>query len=271
MNQLACHDLDLTIGGKSVVSGLEQVFEHGQFWGLMGANGIGKTTLMKCLAGLTTPDRGHVSLGGQAIHMQDRRSVARQVGMLQQHTVYVFDSSVLQMALTGRHPHLGPWQQETAQDKSKAREAIRSVGLHGLEDRSVTGLSGGEARRLAFATLLVQEPGIMLLDEPSNHLDLKHQVNIMSRIGNEVYGGNRLAISAMHDVNLAACYCSHILMLFGDGEWSAGPAAEMFSQSTLERLYQCPVQMVETPDGMRFHPSFTGNSEHTNHRDNDHS
>jgi iron complex transport system ATP-binding protein len=78
----------------------------------------------------------------------------------------------------------------------------------------------------------------------------------MSRIGNEVYKENKLAIAAMHDVNLAACYCSHILMLFGDGESNAGPAAEMFSQSQLERLYQCPVQMVDTPDGMRFHPSF---------------
>ena len=96
----------------------------------------------------------------------------------------------------------------------------------------------------------------MLLDEPSNHLDLRHQVSIMSKIGNKVYAGNRLAIAAMHDVNLAACYCSHVLMLFGDGEWSAGPAAEMFSVARLERLYQCPVQMVETPAGKRFHPSF---------------
>ena len=72
----------------------------------------------------------------------------------------------------------------------------------------------------------------------------------------EVYSKGKLAIAAMHDINLAACYCSHVLMLFGDGEWSAGPAAEMFDGPLLERLYQCPVQMVDTPDGMRFHPRF---------------
>ena len=257
---LACHSLNLEIATKQVVSGLDLSFEPGQFWGLMGANGIGKTTLMKCLAGLISPDQGRVSLGGQAILEMNRKQVARQVGMMQQHTVYVFDASVLQTALTGRHPHLGNWQRESAEDIEKAQTAIDQLALDGLENRSVTQLSGGEARRLAFATLLVQEPDIMLLDEPSNHLDLKHQVSIMSRIGNEVYSGNKLAIAAMHDVNLAACYCSHVLMLFGDGQWRAGPAAEMFTREQLERLYQCPVQMVDTPDGKRFHPSFVNSS-----------
>jgi iron complex transport system ATP-binding protein len=256
VTRLACHSLDLAIGGKQVVHNLVTEFQAGQFWGLMGANGIGKTTLMKCLAGLIEADKGYVSLDGQAIVKLQRRSVARQLGMMQQHAAYVFDASVLQTVLTGRHPHLGRWQGETPDDEQKARRAIALVGLGGLENRSVTGLSGGEARRLAFATLLVQEPAIMLLDEPSNHLDLRHQVSIMSKIGNQVYSGGRLAIAAMHDVNLAACYCSHILMIFGAGEWSAGPAADMFSQTTLERLYQCPVQMVDTPDGKRFHPSF---------------
>ena len=130
------------------------------------------------------------------------------------------------------------------------------MDLGSLEGRSVTGLSGGEARRLAFAALLVQEPEIMLLDEPSNHLDLRHQVSIMSCIGDQVYGDGRLAIAATHDVNLAATYCSHVLMLFGDGEWQAGAAIEMLTRSQLKRLYQCPVDSVDTPAGRRFHPSF---------------
>ena len=256
MSSLSCHNLALTIGGKQVVTGLEHTFEAGQFWGLMGSNGIGKTTLMKCFAGLIVPDSGTVSLNNTDILQMKRKQVAKQVGMMQQHTVYVFDATVLQTVLTGRHPHLGNWQQESKTDHDMALKAIEQVGLEGLENRSVTGLSGGEARRLAFATLLVQHPEIMLLDEPSNHLDLKHQVSIMSRIGDKVYSGNKLAIAAMHDVNLAACYCSHVLMLFGDGDWTAGPAAKMFTGPNLERLYQCPVQMVDTPDGKRFHPSF---------------
>ena len=256
MTRLVCHALNLKIAARQVVLDLELECKPGQFWGLMGANGIGKTTLMKCLAGLIPADAGHVSLDDQSILAKARKSVAQQVGMMQQHTAFVFEASVLQTALTGRHPHLGLWERESAEDLRKARHAIALVGLDEFEHRNVTTLSGGEARRLAFATLLVQEPDIMLLDEPSNHLDLKHQVSIMSMIGNRVYSGNRLAVAAMHDVNLAACYCSHVLMLFGDGEWNAGPAAEMFSGAKLERLYQCPVQIVDTPAGKRFHPSF---------------
>lgn len=256
MTSLSCHHVDVTIGGLRVVSGLEIEIRPGEFWALMGANGIGKTTLMKCLAGLTSPRRGFVSLDGDPIRDLPRRQVARRLGMLQQHSAYVFDASVLQAALTGRHPHLGRWQREAPDDVEKARQALAGMGLEQLEKRSVTGLSGGEARRLAFAALLVQEPEIMLLDEPSNHLDLRHQVSIMKRIGNEVYGNQRLAVAAMHDVNLAATYCSHILMLFGDGEWLAGPAIEMLTGARLERLYRCPVESVETPAGRRFHPAF---------------
>jgi len=256
MTSLSCHGLDLSVGRKRIVSGLDLEVTSGQFWGLMGANGIGKTTLMRCLAGLIAADAGHVALDASPIRSIPRRVVARRLGMLQQHTAYVFDASVLQTALTGRHPHLGPWGRESREDIAKARRAIDSMDLGSLENRSVTGLSGGEARRLAFAALMVQEPEIMLLDEPSNHLDLRHQVSIMRSIGNQVYGHGRLAIAATHDVNLAATYCSHVLMLFGDGEWQAGSAIRMLTEDRLERLYQCPVDTVETLAGRRFHPSF---------------
>jgi iron complex transport system ATP-binding protein len=224
----------------------------GQFWGLLGPNGIGKTTLLKCMAGLSPPDGGTVLLENQPIDKLPRRAIARLLGMLQQHTVYVFDASVIETALTGRHPHLGYWEREGGDDKHKAIEAIKAVDLEGFESRSVTGLSGGEARRLAFASLIVQEPAILLLDEPTNHLDMKHQIRIMNRVEKQVNEDQRSALVALHDVNLAARYCSHILMLFGDGQWQAGPTSELLTRSTLEKLYQCPVESVETTSGRRF-------------------
>ena len=174
--------------------------------------------------------------------------------MLQQHTVYVFDASVLQTALTGRHPYLGYWEREGPDDLAKANEALRSVDLQGFAARSVTGLSGGEARRLAFASLLVQDPDIMLLDEPTNHLDLRHRVHIMGMIRERTRDQRRSAFAALHDINLAARYCSHVIMLFGEGDWCAGPADEMLSESSLERLYHCPVERLDSPSGPRFHP-----------------
>jgi len=254
MTSLVCHSLDVSIAGHTVCTDLDLELAAGQFWGLLGPNGIGKTTLLKCMAGLTLADAGSVLLQNQDIEKLPRRVIARLLGMLQQHTVYVFDASVLETALTGRHPHLSYWQREGADDTQKALAEIRAVDLAGFEARSVTGLSGGEARRLAFASLMVQEPAILLLDEPTNHLDMKHQIRIMDRVKQQVNEEQRCALTALHDVNLAARYCSHILMLFGNGEWRAGPADELLTGDLLEKLYQCHVETVETSSGRRFLP-----------------
>ena len=254
MTSLVCQNLDVSIGGKSICRELDLELKPGQFWGLLGPNGIGKTTLLKCMAGLSAPDGGKVLLENQAIDKLPRRAIARLLGMLQQHTVYIFDASVLETAMTGRHPHLGHWEREGPEDKQKALNAIREVDLEGFESRSVTGLSGGEARRLAFASLIVQEPAILLLDEPTNHLDMKHQVRIMNQVEAQVSNVQRSALIALHDVNLAARYCSHIVMLFGGGDWQAGPVNELLNLENLERLYQCPVESVQTRTGKRFLP-----------------
>jgi len=254
MTSLVCQSLDVSIGGKQICSRLDFELAPGQLWGLLGPNGIGKTTLLKCMAGLSPPDNGTVLLENQEIDKLPRRTIARLLGMLQQHTVYVFDARVLETALTGRHPHLGHWEREGPRDKQKALDAIQAVDLEGFESRSVTGLSGGEARRLAFASLIVQEPAVLLLDEPTNHLDMKHQIRIMNLVEHQVADDQRSAMIALHDVNLAARYCSHILMLFGNGDWQAGPVEELLNLENLEKLYQCPVESVPTTNGKRFLP-----------------
>ncbi len=254
MTRMECAGLDVRIAGIRVADALDFAVGPGECWGLLGPNGIGKTTLLRCMAGLTEPARGRVLLDGQPILSLPRRVLAQHVGMLQQHTVYVFDSSVMQTVLTGRHPHLGYWEREGPEDCRKAEQALAAVDLEGFEARSVTGLSGGEARRLAFATLLVQEPQLMLLDEPTNHLDLRHQLRLMEMVRGHCDDGRRSAFCALHDINLAARFCSHVLMLFGDGEWCAGAATEMLDTPALERLYGCPVERLESPGGPRFHP-----------------
>jgi len=254
MTMLDCQDLNLDIGGIRVVEKLRLGIQPGEFWGLLGPNGIGKTTLLKCLAGLIEPAAGKVLLESRPILELPRRLLARHIGMLQQHTVYVFDANVMQTALTGRHPYLGYWEREGPEDLALARSALRAVDLEEFAGRSVTGLSGGEARRLAFATLLVQDPELMLLDEPTNHLDLRHQVRIMGMIRERVSDARHAALAALHDINLAARYCSHVIMLFGDGDWCAGRGQDMLSESSLERLFHCPVERIDGRDGARFHP-----------------
>ena len=257
MTVLECKHLELQIGEVEVAANLDLKLAPGEFWGLLGPNGIGKTTLLKCLAGLSVPASGQILLESRDLNTLPRKLVARHIGMLQQHTIYVFDSSVMQTVLTGRHPHLAYWEREGPNDLQKAHEALNAVELDGFAGRSVTGLSGGEARRLAFAALLVQDPEVMLLDEPTNHLDLRHQVQIMGMIRNRIRQGEYSAIAALHDINLAARYCSHILMLLGNGNWEAGPRETMLNETNLEKLYGCPVEMIQGKNGSRFHPAET--------------
>jgi len=254
MTALSCNHLNLRIADVQVVTDFNLELKPGSLWGLLGSNGAGKTTLLRCMAGLLPPDDGDVLLESRSIDELPRRVLARHVGMLQQHTAYVFDSNVMQIALTGRHPHLGHWQREGPEDIEKALQALTAVGLEDFVERNVANLSGGEARRLAFAALLVQQPDILLLDEPTNHLDLRHQLQIMGMIRSRTVFDGAAGIAALHDVNLAARYCTHVVMLFGQGQWCAGTTSEMLNESSLERLYGCAVEELNGREGARFYP-----------------
>jgi len=237
--------LSVRIGAVQVVQDLTLSGQPGQTWGVLGPNGVGKTTLLKTLAGLHAPCSGQIRLNGQALNSLSRRRIAQQLGMLTQHTDYAFDASVAQTALVGRHPHLSAWQSESAEDRRRVAQVLQELGLSALAQRSCLRLSGGEARRLALAAVLVQDPQVLLLDEPSNHLDPAHQVQLLNVIAHRVHQQPRVAIMAMHEVNLATCYCSHVLMLFGQGQWEAGRADQLLDSARLSRLYGCPMRLVD--------------------------
>lgn len=242
---LSAEQLDVSIGTVDVSRQLSMAVRPGEFWGLLGPNGVGKTTLLKTLAGIHPIESGTVRLGEQNMNDMSRRNIARTLGMLPQHTDYAFDASCEQTALVGRHPHLKAWSRESRKDRAMARQALADLGLLELAERSCMDLSGGESRRLALATLLVQDPQVMLLDEPTNHLDPANQVAILNVLGERVRREHRGAIMALHEVNLATCYCSHVLMLYGDGEWDAGPTANLLDAERLSRLYRCRVRLVD--------------------------
>ena len=235
---LEMRGLDVRIGAVQVTRGLWQRMERGEFWALLGPNGSGKTTLLLTLAGIRSPDSGAVRLFGQTLGEWSRRRLARRLGMLQQNTQYTFDATVLETALVGRHPHLRPWARESNADIQRARAALQRLGLTSLENRRCTTLSGGEARRLAMATLLVQDPRVMLLDEPNNHLDLKHQHAAMRTLQQAVTAEQRLVVAALHSLHLAQRYCTHALLLFPGGDVCGGPIDVMLEPKLLAGLYE---------------------------------
>mgnify|MGYP001043930258 CR=1 FL=1 len=242
------NDLTVSIGSVRVVDQLNFNLNAGQTLGVLGPNGIGKTTLLKTIAGVYQADRGEIHLQGRALEAWPRKALAQRLGLLLQHTHYAFEASCEDIALIGRHPHLSALARESDADRALARKALHEVGLGDFIKRSCMNLSGGESRRLALATLLVQDPKLMLLDEPTNHLDPAHQVASLNLIFERVKNQSHAAIMALHDANLAACYCSHVLLLFGQGEWAFGLTKQLLNAATLSRLYGCPIRCIKDDD-----------------------
>ncbi|MBI5041996.1 MAG: ABC transporter ATP-binding protein [Gammaproteobacteria bacterium] len=244
MTVLALHQASLRIGNVEVCRALDVVFNPGECWAILGRNGTGKTTLLHTLAGLHATDSGTVLLDGTPITQQLRRHVAQRLGLLPQDSHDPFPATVLETALLGRHPHLSPWAWETAEDRALARAALAQVELADWDTRTLATLSGGERRRVALATLLTQDPDILLLDEPTNHLDLHHQVALLDLLARLAREQRKTVIMVLHDLNLAARFADHCLLLYGDGNVCAGTSDEVLETSILERLYNQPLRKI---------------------------
>lgn len=254
MTTLELQQLDVRIAGKTVCRRQDLQVRGGQCIGILGGNGVGKTTLLHTLAGLRGADGGRILLDGEDIAQQGQRWLARRLGLLMQSYEDPFPATVLETALIGRHPHIGFWQWETENDIDIARRALANTGMQELEQRDIHELSGGERRRLAIATLMAQDPGVFLLDEPVDQLDPFHQIRLLSHFRDQAHAEGRLVVMSLHDVNHAARFCDAVLLMYGDGETEFDETYKVLNPSNLERLYGLPVRMITTEDALFFQP-----------------
>jgi iron complex transport system ATP-binding protein len=252
---LEARGLAVAIGGRTLCRALDMTLRSGERLAILGRNGAGKSTLLATLAGLRDPAAGEVLIDGQTYAASQPRQIARRRGWLPQASYDAFASTVLETALVGRHPHIGRWNWESDQDVAIARAALASTSLAGLEQRAVHSLSGGERQRLALATLLTQQPALYLLDEPLAHLDLNHQIATLELFSAEVRERDGACVMVLHDPGLAARYCDSALLLFGDGEWRAGPGVEVITTENLSRLYAHPLRELRDGEQRWFVPA----------------
>ena len=250
-NILECRELRVSVPGRTLVDALDLAIRPGEFIAVLGRNGTGKTLSLLTLAGLRPPAAGTVELAGVEIASMPRQQVARVLALLPQDTDDIFPASVLDTALIGRHPHIGRWRWESADDYAAARAALAATGIDDLEDRDVLSLSGGERRRLAIAQVLTQSPEVYLLDEPTNHLDPQHQLDGLRVFRNAADQGAAV-IASLHDVNLASRFADRCLLLFGDGRWELGDTSEVLETARLEALYETPMEAVPWRDRRLF-------------------
>ena len=242
MSLINCNNLTVKIADTQVCEDLTLSIGAGENWAILGMNGCGKTTLLHTLAGLLPAQSGDINLNTINLNDLSRRDIAQQLGLLLQHQEDHFPGTVLESVLIGRHPHLKSWQWETESDEQLVIDTLNLVGLEHFSQRSILTLSGGERQRVALATLLVQQTKIRLLDEPVNHLDIHHQHEVMKILTTN--NDNIANVFVLHDVNLAARYCDHVLLIYGNGKVQQGACANVLSDKNLTGLYQHPLQEI---------------------------
>ncbi|HEC13235.1 MAG TPA: ABC transporter ATP-binding protein [Acidiferrobacteraceae bacterium] len=254
MPTIGLNALSIFIGDTRVCEQLQLTMDSGQNWAILGPNGSGKTTLLMTLAGLLPAQKGCILLDNQPLSSLSGRDRARRLGILFQGSDDAFPSTVLNSVMMGRHPHINPWRWENQDDLDLATASLATVGLTGFEQRQLDTLSGGERRRVAIACLLTQDPPVCLLDEPTNHLDMRHQLDTLAHFAVRSQQPGHLNIMVLHDVNLALCYCSHAMLLYGDGIVEHGPITEVINTTRLEKLYQCPIRRLQDNNGTAYLP-----------------
>jgi len=255
MSLLEARSVSVSAGNKLICTGMDFQLERDECWGILGTNGVGKTTLLHVLAGLKNPDQGDILVNGRMIGGYQRKALARQVGILFQDSHDSFPVTALDTVLTGRHPHLPFWALESADDIAMSMQALEQVSLSATAHRMVNTLSGGERRRLSLATLLVQGPEIWLLDEPTNHLDVHQQIVLLDLIVKKVINTGGGIMMVLHDVNLVTRFCTHALLMVDPDTWICGPVADVITVANLQALYRHSIGMIESGGNRYFYPT----------------
>lgn len=229
---LEATDIVLTYGRRPILRSVSASVRPGEIVALVGANGAGKSSLLKAMAGLIAPTSGSVTLDGNDIKRMDRRALSRQVAYLPQERAVHWPMSVRQLVALGRLPHRAPVAAETRDDRDAINDAMAAMGIRPLADRPAFELSGGERARVLLARAIAQSATFLLADEPSAGLDLAHELTLFEQFA-RIAAHRRGIIVAMHDLSLAARFCHRAILLQCGATLAEGKPSAVF---TPERL-----------------------------------
>lgn len=246
MNLLEVRDLVCGYDGEEVIKGLSFSVQSGEFLGILGPNGAGKTTLLRAITGVLKHSSGKIYYQEKELLKIPVRKVAREIAVLPQILEISFSFSVEEFIRMGRFPHRGRLEGFRKEDEIAVEKAMEMTGILNLKSKSVNQLSGGERQRVLLAQALAQEPQLILLDEPTAHLDIKHQVEILDLLC-ELNKKGLTIVATLHDLNLAAEYCKRLIML-NEGVIAAdGTNEKIIDYKLIEEVYKTVVVVKENP------------------------
>jgi iron complex transport system ATP-binding protein len=241
--------VDIRLDGTLIIDGVDCSVAAGTFSALLGPNGAGKSTLLAVLAGVERAQGGSIRFAGVELHGMPRRQRAQTVSFVEQEASTELALTVRQVVELGRTPYQTLWGDESADDAAVVAAALESTGLTSFAARTFVSLSGGERQRVLLAKALAQEPRLLLLDEPTNHLDVSAQLSTLSLVrsltGPETGGVTVLA--ALHDLNLAAAYCDHVIVLRRGRAYAAGPTETVLTPELIRDVYGVRADVLRNP------------------------
>ncbi len=243
---LKIQNLSASYHGHQVLHDVSFEVHHGEVLALIGPNGAGKSTIIRAVSGVI-PSTGSVHTNGNDFHALDPMQRARYVAVVPQAISLPPAFSVWETVLMGRTPYLGFLGNASAHDEELTRQALSRVNALSFTDRRVSELSGGEAQRILLARALCQSTPILLLDEPTSHLDLQYQVSLLELIRDLAHKEKLAVLIALHDLNLAARYADRVALLVGGKLDAVGTPRDVLTPEKISNAYCLPVQVVEHP------------------------
>jgi iron complex transport system ATP-binding protein len=244
MAQIRFADVTIAYGSAAVVGGLHLELPDGKITAFVGANGSGKSTILKAASRILRATRGAVYLDGGDIHRLPTREVAKRLAVLPQSPLAPEGITVRELAGYGRSPHQGRFQRQTAADRTLTEHAMGVTGLTPYADRLVDTLSGGERQRAWIAMAVAQAADTLVLDEPTTFLDLEHQFGVLELLTMLNRQEGRTVVLAVHDLNLAAHFADHVVVIQAGGVVCQGPPSEVLTPDLLRRIFHVQADVI---------------------------
>jgi iron complex transport system ATP-binding protein len=246
MTELHARDLTLAYDGRVVVDGLNVNIPPAGFTVIVGPNACGKSTLLRGLARLLTPRRGAVLLDGEDIARTPTRQVARRLGLLPQSPATLAGITVEALVRRGRFPHHGLLRGWSSADSAAVEAALRRTAMVDLRDRPVDELSGGQRQRAWIALPLAQDTPLLLLDEPTTYLDVRHQLDVLDLLAGLAHEG-RTVVAVLHDLNQACRYADHLLVMAAGRLVAEGAPRDVLTAELVEAVFDLPCLVIDDP------------------------